>query len=108
VAQKSLKQVKEKSSSNKERVTSSDIVVLLTPTEITLENKNIKLANSNLEKVFKGQFDNGKSLALPSSIEVGKSYLVFLKVGEYGGYSITTRQDSVIGLAGKNNNKLYA
>ncbi len=96
IPKKVVNQGKEKSASNEERITISDVIVLLTPTEITLENKNVKYANYNVEKVFKGQLDNSHQIAFSLSIETGKSYFVFLKEDENGSYFISTRQDSVI------------
>ncbi|QNU66537.1 hypothetical protein EHE19_017045 [Ruminiclostridium herbifermentans] len=99
----SLRFIREKSKdidtlSTKEDVdvfTKSDCVYHIIPTTITYENKYIKSVKVEILKSYKGEFNENWEIILPSDIEIGNEYIVFLKK-EGNTLTQTTKNKSVI------------
>lgn len=75
--------------------TQSDCVYQIIPKTITYENKYIKSVKVEFIKSYKGEFNEDSEIILPSDIEIGDEYIVFLK--EKGNtLTITTKNESVL------------
>lgn len=75
--------------------TQSDCVYHIKPKTITYENKYIKSVKVEIIKSYKGEFNENSEIILPSDIEIGNEYIVFLKK-EGNTFTQTTKNKSVI------------
>jgi hypothetical protein len=73
----------------------SDYVIQVIPKKVLFENKYIKLIEPEIIKSYKGTLDNPKNLILPSNVEVGNEYLIYMKKYD-GELALTTKNGSII------------
>ncbi len=75
--------------------TKSDCVYRIIPREITYENKYIKSVKAEVLKSYKGEVNESSELILPSHIEIGNEYIVYLKK-DGNTLTQTTKNKSVV------------
>lgn len=86
--------IKNKPDNDLDLVNSSDYVLSLIPIEISKENKYVKTVKVQITNQFKGTLTEDIIYNLPSKVEIGKEYLVFMKEDE--GLKLTTRHGSIV------------
>lgn len=91
---KSAPHKNEKPTSLDELIHISGHILHIIPREILAENKYVKNVNVEVLKEFKGRFNQNLPLSLPSSIEIDKEYIIFLKGNEE--FDLATREGSVV------------
>lgn len=96
------KNIIEKTNSVEELINVSGHILHIIPREIIAENKYVKNVNVEILDEYKGEINKKLPLSLPSSIEVGKEYIIFLKGNEE--LDLATREGSVVS---KEDSKLW-
>lgn len=89
------RKVKNTASSETELINLSDYVAIISPTDIIVENGQLKLVDINVLENLKGELYVA-SLFLPSNIKLNTKYKVYLQELEDGSITLTTRKGSVI------------
>jgi len=74
----------------------SDYIVHVLVNEVKIHNKYVSSVKTSVLKQYKGDLGDTNGFLLPSSIEVGKEYLLFLTKYEDGGLDLSSRKGSVI------------
>ncbi|UFJ39757.1 hypothetical protein LOK74_17100 [Brevibacillus humidisoli] len=88
--------IKEKPNNHKDLIESADHILVLTPTHVIDENKYVKTVEVQVVNSLKGSAKERTFFNLPSDVETGKEYLVFLKDEDGGGVTLATRKGSII------------
>lgn len=88
------KNIIEEPNSLEELIKVSGHILHIIPTAILAENKYVKNVNVEVLNEYKGEINKNLPLSLPSSIEVGKEYIIFLKANEE--LDLATREGSVV------------
>lgn len=87
--------IKDTESSLNELLTNSNVVMRIIPRNIINENKYIKAVEVSIVEEVKGKATEQNVYLLPSNIEIGKEYIVFLKDRE-GSLRLTTKKGSIV------------
>lgn len=84
------------SASTEQLTRSSDVIAEIKVDSVSLTNKYMTFATVQVVNAYKGELhDGGGTVILPSSVEAGEDYLVYLQL-KNGSYIVTAKTGSVI------------
>lgn len=79
-----------------EQIEDSDNTAIITASNIVKANKYVSLVKLNPDEEFKGSITSEDTILLPSNIQEGKKYIVFLKKGKGGILEPSSREGSIV------------
>lgn len=93
---KQIAKIDKEFDSIKNLIESSDYVVRISINEVDNINKYVSDINVNVIQQYKGDIGKRDEFLVPTGLEKGNEYLLFLKGAEDGGINLTSRKGSII------------